>query len=182
MFVWVRAATLPRVMVRTEMTIRIIGQSIVPVRSQGESPGSAKPAKKKRVKRSRRMNGANQSPRHDRDCRRAAFAAFCMVQLLYHRCEKSRIILPPIRWNHDKERFATCMTPIRFNHRARRECPPARRSASAAASPRCCCNGERGTRLPSIVSSHSFITNFTESRGGAWSARAPATRSRRPRC
>src|SRR5215510_1205490 len=48
MFVWVRAATLPRVIVSTETTIKTWGQSIVPERSQGESPGRAKPPKKKR--------------------------------------------------------------------------------------------------------------------------------------
>src|SRR3990172_1532439 len=49
MLVWVRAATLPRVMVRTEISMRTAGQAMLPVRSQGPFSGTARPPKKKRV-------------------------------------------------------------------------------------------------------------------------------------
>jgi len=42
MFVWVRAATLPTVIVRTETSIRISSQLIEPARSQGELRGEEK--------------------------------------------------------------------------------------------------------------------------------------------
>ena len=48
MFVWVRAATLPTVMVSTETTMSSCGHSIVPTRSQGPVPALAMPPKKNR--------------------------------------------------------------------------------------------------------------------------------------
>ena len=42
MFVWVSAATLPSVMVRTEISITSCAQSIEPARSQGAVPGAEK--------------------------------------------------------------------------------------------------------------------------------------------
>ena len=48
MLVWVSAATLPMVMVRTETRISTAGQSKVPVSNQGPAPSVDMPWKKKR--------------------------------------------------------------------------------------------------------------------------------------
>src|SRR5688572_1636515 len=48
MFVWVSAATLPMVMVRTETRISTAGHSKVPVRTQGPAPSVDIPWKKNR--------------------------------------------------------------------------------------------------------------------------------------
>ena len=49
MLVWVRAATLPTVMVRTETRTRSWGQSMLPARSQGPVPAVARLPKKNRI-------------------------------------------------------------------------------------------------------------------------------------